>query len=199
MYWKIADAVLCQAVNNANAIGLEDSGHDNMTVITILVWYFYRNIYPCFDKPATDGLSGDERFCQPARIYSFARVYQIPGLQYLARMRFEHAITYEYDDGLVLQCIRLVYEPEPKSDRGLRDLVVSALVPRLSAILEEVGNRNCLKTLFQCHPEFAIDLLATKSSVQLPKVRKSTGKIVAVDMPKALGGYDSPLLPCTSH
>ena len=176
-----------QAASSGFTIDLEDLGHDHVTVIIILVCYLYHDIYPCFNEACTDGILAYQRFYQPARVFSLARVYNLPGLQELARKRFENAITHEYDDELLLQCLHLVYGSDSESDRSLRDLVVSALVPRLPDMIEETGTRGFLATLFRQHPELGTDLLATKASIQVPEAAISTAKTVVVDVPWALG------------
>jgi hypothetical protein len=84
------------------------------------------------EEPATNSIITPSSFEETelstnARMYALADKYGIEDLKELAREKFATVATRDWNKGGFAHAVQIVYESTPKSDSGLRDVVVETI------------------------------------------------------------------------
>ncbi|KAJ5966181.1 hypothetical protein N7481_012895 [Penicillium waksmanii] len=95
-------------------------------MIALMKFFYRREYFSKDDFPSPLGFL--------AAVYQVADKYLVPQLKKDSLQRFRSMLNENWDSDDFLSVIPLVYESIPKSDRGLRDLVVDAADPYLEEL-----------------------------------------------------------------
>jgi hypothetical protein len=88
-------------------------------------------------------------------MYAMGEKYWIPDLKNHAKLLFPESIRYVSEASLC-EVITEVYASTPETDRGLRDLVLDAVVKDLN---EKMRNKELKKIALEVAPQFGYELL----------------------------------------
>jgi len=160
-----------------------DSENEEPLAIETMIWFCYFGNYPYFDEDGEDGYHDKLRFSLHARVYAFATKYKIFPLRRLAARLFHKAMKHFRDFSLFVDCIPTVYGAEPKTDRGLRDLVVKRIHRfTLARIMSDDRDRTRFTRLFERCPHFRTDILT--AMYPQPKTKPVTEREKPNDLPQ---------------
>lgn len=79
------------------------------------------------------------------KVYSIADKYDVPMLKSLARGKFEKAVKTCWDMDDLPHAITEIYSSTPRTDRGLRELVVETVCKHKDTLMEKQDFQNVLE------------------------------------------------------